>query len=326
MKFTLAAVLLTAALAPAQQPQAPAAVQTEGPGTLFVDAQPRDGVIPLHLADVLKVTIQIDGAMGLEVKAADKIVDSPAWRLVAATPAAATPLADDKSRWLQTLTFEPLGPGELTMPIEPFQYRNAGGAWQTLRFRPLAVKVRTTITDPDLAELRDPTIIERLPAQESSAWIPVIVIAALALVTLGAAWFILVRRSSKQATPGEHWALRELDRLSGLRLPEQGKFEGFHGLLANVVRRYLENKFELPARRRTTPEFCRVLEETNRLTPEDRKFVGDFLARCDLAKFAGAATTPADCAALAAAARDFILRTAQCSRHAPCDEPSSRGA
>ena len=100
--------------------------------------------------------------------------------------------------------------------------------------------------------------------------------------------------------------MHELKRVLALQLPDKNKTEGFHTLLANIVRRYLEREFQLPARRRTTAEFLEVLQSCPKLPPARQEFLRDFLIRCDLAKFAGVTATPADCAALADKVRAFI--------------------
>jgi hypothetical protein len=118
--------------------------------------------------------------------------------------------------------------------------------------------------------------------------------------------FIWWRRRRPASTSAEQRALRELERVLALRLPEQGKTGRFHWLLANVVRRYLEKKFQLPARRRTTREFLGSLASSDKLSTERRDFLRDFLPRCDLAKFAGADVGAKECLALAEKVRGFV--------------------
>ncbi len=103
--------------------------------------------------------------------------------------------------------------------------------------------------------------------------------------------------------------MRELERLRALHLPENGKFERFYTLLANVLRRYLERKFNLPARRRTTAEFLNEVPSIERFSVPQKDFLRTFLAHCDLAKFAGAQTSPEECGKLADEVRAFISAT-----------------
>jgi hypothetical protein len=307
----LMASWLLLACGPAARPEAPSLFEKNGPALLLVDA-PRDKeVFTLKLADVLGVTLQVDGSKKLEVQAPEKITASPKWRLVKAIPPAIMELGKDRVRWRQTYIFEALRPGDFPLQIEPLRIREGPGEFRQVTWRPMQVQVVTAIAVPDLKTLRDPTAIEPLPPlpeapappwQEVSAG--AVLVALLALV-----FFWWRRRSRTSLVPAEQWALRELNRLLALHLPDHGKIEQYHTLLANVVRRYLERKFQLPARRRTTPEFLVVLQASSQLSGPQREFLGDFLKRCDLAKFAGAAAAPAECLDLGEKVRTFVLNS-----------------
>ncbi len=56
--------------------------------------------------------------------------------------------------------------------------------------------------------------------------------------------------------------------------------------VSDTVRWYLEGRFEFRAPERTTEEFLIELQATNLLTPDQKQSLGEFLQRCDLAKFA----------------------------------------
>jgi hypothetical protein len=54
----------------------------------------------------------------------------------------------------------------------------------------------------------------------------------------------------------------------------------------HTARTYLEERFTFHAPERTTEEFLRELAGTNLLLPEQKESLGNFLASCDLVKFA----------------------------------------
>ena len=56
--------------------------------------------------------------------------------------------------------------------------------------------------------------------------------------------------------------------------------------VSDAARNYLEERFEFHAPERTTEEFLHELKGTNRLTPDQKESLGDFLQCCDLVKFA----------------------------------------
>ena len=56
--------------------------------------------------------------------------------------------------------------------------------------------------------------------------------------------------------------------------------------VSDTARTYLEERFTFRAPERTTEEFLRELAGTKLLTPDQKESLGDFLASCDLVKFA----------------------------------------
>jgi hypothetical protein len=56
--------------------------------------------------------------------------------------------------------------------------------------------------------------------------------------------------------------------------------------VSDAARAYLEERFTFRAPERTTEEFLRELQATDRLLPDQKESLGNFLASCDLVKFA----------------------------------------
>jgi hypothetical protein len=56
--------------------------------------------------------------------------------------------------------------------------------------------------------------------------------------------------------------------------------------VSDTARAYLEERFQFRAPERTTEEFLRELGGTKLLLPEQKESLGEFLASCDLVKFA----------------------------------------
>ena len=56
--------------------------------------------------------------------------------------------------------------------------------------------------------------------------------------------------------------------------------------VSTITRVYLEERFTFHAPERTTEEFLYELRDTNLLLPDQKESLGEFLKRCDLAKFA----------------------------------------
>jgi hypothetical protein len=60
----------------------------------------------------------------------------------------------------------------------------------------------------------------------------------------------------------------------------------FCSLVSDVIRVYLEERFNLHAPDRTTEEFLEELRQSSHLNDEHKMLLEDFLTRCDLVKFA----------------------------------------
>lgn len=135
----------------------------------------------------------------------------------------------------------------------------------------------------DIREVKPPVAIP-------SAWgwmAPVLIGLAVALVAglLLAAWR---RRRQRVAALTEviippHVRARERLRRA---LELIGQPKPFCIAISHGLRVYLEERFQLRAPERTTEEFLDELQLSPRLTLRQKESLGDFLARCDLVKFA----------------------------------------
>lgn len=167
----------------------------------------------------------------------------------------------------------------------------------------------------DLGKLRDITGVEQVPEPPPEPpwplwpWlVPVPLLGGGLLL-----WLWRRRRREVPPPPAHQWALAEIERIEGLGLTGNGAVERYHTLLSDVVRRYLELRFQLPASQQTTPEFLQTMAASGRLAPEQQALLGGFLERCDLAKFARAGFSADECRQAAETARTLIRETTSCS-------------
>jgi hypothetical protein len=86
--------------------------------------------------------------------------------------------------------------------------------------------------------------------------------------------------------PSHELALRALKRLKEKGWIEQRQIEPFYVELSNIVRQYIENRFDLRAPEQTTEEFIREASHARKLQPEHQQLTAEFLAQSDLVKFA----------------------------------------
>jgi hypothetical protein len=161
-------------------------------------------------------------------------------------------------------------------------------------------------------QLRDITGIEEPAHAPARAWWPFILgIASLLLMSLFLVTWRYYYQNSNQGEmlPG-HWALAELDRIVAQSRSALGdQLERYPTMLSEVIRLYLEKRFQLRASRQTTPEFFQAIKNSTLLSPSHRELLMDFLERCDLGKFAQIQFTKEECQTLAQAAREFVEQT-----------------
>lgn len=112
-------------------------------------------------------------------------------------------------------------------------------------------------------------------------------LAALAVLVLAIVLWRLMRKRKTRVVlpppiPAHIRAKRKLaDALAYLTQPKT-----FCTLVSDTARFYLEDRFDFRAPERTTEEFLRELQGTKLLLPEQKESLANFLASCDLVKFA----------------------------------------
>lgn len=142
----------------------------------------------------------------------------------------------------------------------------------------------------DLREVKGPFELAPEPFGWGTAALVVFLVAAVAVAGV----LLLARRARAQfaekkgppPVPAHIEALRELAAIRGLRLLEEGRVAEFTDRVSDVLRWYLEARFELPAPERTTEEFMDEIARAPVLDRERKRFLADYLTRCDLVKFA----------------------------------------
>ena len=117
-------------------------------------------------------------------------------------------------------------------------------------------------------------------------WVAIGVVAlVLAAGGIGLILFFALRKKQMVAPPLIPPHMRAKEKLKeALALIAQPK--PFCILVSDTLRVYLEERFKFHAPERTTEEFLHELQATDRLLPDQKESLSDFLKRCDLVKFA----------------------------------------
>lgn len=194
----------------------------------------------------------------------------------------------------QQLNFTCYDSGFYTIPSIPFKYRllpDTASKMATTAMMLLAVhtvKVDTTqAIKPIIGPLRVPvTFREMLP------WI-LIALAVIALVIAGI-WYFKKRRKkepiftlkSRVVLLPHELALQEMEKLRVKKLWQAGKTKDYYSELTEIIRRYIENRFILPALEQTSTEIIDSLSGNTGCPSKALDKLGELLIMADMVKFA----------------------------------------
>ena len=146
-----------------------------------------------------------------------------------------------------------------------------------------------------------------------------------ALLAAAAAYCIWRWRRNRRAIPLLPFeiALRRLEDIRALMRPAQAR--EFSTAASDIVRWYIEQRFDVTATRRTTEEFLRdLMESSNASLARHQGLLGDFLHQCDFVKFAAQSLTTKNMETLRQSARAFVLETAKPEE--PIEDEGARDA
>jgi len=104
--------------------------------------------------------------------------------------------------------------------------------------------------------------------------------------------------------------LQRLEETKPLMRPDSAREFGIAA--SEVIRSYIEKRFNVIATQRTTEEFLQtLLQGSNDVLARHRALLAEFLQKCDFIKFAGTSLAAADLEALFQSARGFVLETSE---------------
>lgn len=204
-----------------------------------------------------------------------------------------------------------LDSGEVTLPAIPVGVTRADGTRSTVDAGPVTLTVSSLLAgtfDPTaMRDIKGPVAID-----VGWAWWWAVAACAAAALAMLAAFTLWRQRGSRGAphVPAHVWALAELDALEREALHETGDPHAFFVRLSDIVRRYVELRFDLRAPERTTPEFLEEARAHPTLSDAHRTLLAQFLRMADMVKFAGMRPSVADCGSALDMARIFVRQTA----------------
>jgi hypothetical protein len=227
----------------------------------------------------VRLTVDVAGPPTLEVEPPQLADALDAWKIGRAS---SWRIDEDKARWETTLDLRQIEPGLTPIPSVKVRCRaNAAAPWEEAEWTDILA---------DLRGLPPPTAVSPPPSQ--GWWRPWAagVVGGLLLLFAGAVAF---RRRWRRPVPRvpspEEKALAQLRQLE--EAPPAQTASDFAGALSALLRRYVGERFGLPAPRLTTAEFLVACRQAPDITADARDQLASFLERCDFVKFAGASPT-----------------------------------
>jgi hypothetical protein len=224
-------------------------------------------------------------------------------------PAIRQPKAPHRTRGgpdVHRLRLAAFKPGRHRLPVFRFLVRT-GSRVDTLRSDSAAVTV-ASVLPRERKDINDLKPAETFP----NLWlwiVPGILLLAAGLVYAGSRLIRRFRRIRELAAgPLPPWeqALAALDELPWQEWLAAGQFKRFYYALSQVLKRYIERRFEFNAVEQTTTEILASMRSHR--TPM-RDEVGSFLTRSDFVKYAKTVPPDEEARSAIAQVRDFVLNT-----------------
>jgi HAMP domain-containing protein len=163
-----------------------------------------------------------------------------------------------------------------------------------------------------LAEAEEDIRDIRGPKAVPGSWVLPAVLAGAIVVALCAyaVWRRRHRETHRRSLTLSEQALERLENTRPLMRPATAREFGIAA--SEVIRNYIERRFDVIATQRTTEEFLQtLLQSSNETLARHRSLLEEFLHQCDLVKFAGASLAVTDMESLFRSARGFVLETGE---------------
>ncbi|MCP4710414.1 MAG: hypothetical protein GY869_17465 [Planctomycetes bacterium] len=192
---------------------------------------------------------------------------------------------------------EPIVSGTYAIPALKFDFREieptAGSQAEDKQYQletePIDIEVTSLLDDQrsDLA-IADIKDVASMPKSPGRWWIWTGGAVGAAGLMLGLL-LLLRRRKVKEIRimmTAHQVAYSRLEKLVADDLVAAGQVKEFYERISNILRWYIEHRFNLKAPERTTEEFLQEVHGAGVLNHDQQKMLSEFLQHCDMVKFA----------------------------------------
>ncbi|MCP4164589.1 MAG: protein BatD [Chloroflexi bacterium] len=174
-------------------------------------------------------------------------------------------------------------PGTFSTPALTLSLTDGAGNLDEIAVVPATLDIASVLVEGD-AELRD--IKPQFEMSLTALWPYILggLVAAFALIAALVLWLRKRKRETIDNRLAHERAFDELDRITGLQLPPQGRFKEHYTLVSACIRTYMEATYQVPVVERTTGEIRTSFKEKD-ISEDVAKLFLDFLNKSDIVKF-----------------------------------------
>jgi len=187
---------------------------------------------------------------------------------------------------------EPFLSGTYSIPAFTFKFTDVNNPEEKtyeLTTEPIDIEV-TSLLGEQRAELKIADIegVVQMPRERS--YRPVWALGAAGIIAAVSFWLYSKRKQAAELVrifkPAHEIAYERLRALVKEDLVKKGKIKEFYEQISDILRHYIEHRFNIRALERTTEEFLIESATANVLGANDKADLEEFLKHCDLVKFA----------------------------------------
>ena len=227
-----------------------------------------------------------------------------------------TLLGGEFIRYTKNFTITSFDSGYHVIPPLPITIQTPSGARDTLFTKLLGLNTWLVPVDTSLA-IKPIKGLENIPYSWRDA-LPWLLIGLLVLVVLAGGYFYWRNRALSKDTevspikpkePPYILAMRELDQLSEEKLWQSGKVKAHHAKLSQIVRRYIEGRYRIPALEQTNDEILAAFRNSGLERDIPFEDLKQLLYLADIVKFAKGKPQPTDNQRSIEQAYDFVRKT-----------------
>ncbi|MCM8819240.1 MAG: BatD family protein [Candidatus Omnitrophica bacterium] len=200
--------------------------------------------------------------------------------------------------------------GKYTIPDFTIKYRSkTDDIWKELNINKIELEVKTLLNQ-DIKDIKDIKGPKKFP---NRAYILFFIIGILLIAVSVFFSFIFLKNQKKSILkpllPAHIIAYQELAKLEKKDYIKRKEFKAYYTELSNILRHYIQARFNIKALELTTQEFISKIKEDNTLPQEYKNPLKDFLNYCDLVKFAKYVPTEQDAISKFSFVKEFVDKT-----------------